>query len=648
MGQELFDGNVSFRGGQNAGVLPDRIGETQYASGVNVTTKDGGLGPRPGFIHQQITVVTEGGVTNLDSSVTPYSTIFRTGKFQMSAPYVTDAGEKIITVISGIIFEIDPVRMEASVIPIEEQESFKTSTDEIIEPSTQRLDQFRARYNWSDAGRFFTIFDYPDFPVIIEGGEARRADPDATTVIGTSSPEIPKADIGTFNQSRLFVGSHVHEFTAGDPVGSLAAPDAPVTFEEVLVPGAPYFGQIFSLGSTNTNNPITAMGFIQLADTSTGIGPLFVSTKDAVYTYRTDYPRDQWESIQFGSLILYNSGMAGPRSFTNVNSDLIFMGSDRQVRTLHTARASQGKWTNAPIDREVRNWTQSNDIELTDFTVSATYKNRVFITVDPFRVSALTLDGAQTRDYAFGGIIVLELDNISGLLRDAEPVWAGIWTGLYFMEMVELGGEFYIWSKDPNNVNNLYKLDESRTYDIFENEIKQITSRIETKQYPFQNKFVLKEEVNIESTLTDLEGDVTVRIDRKSESAPNWIKHRTWKHTATTCVSSDVGCEEQPVLLPHSFRELNFGSPEEEGCSSVNGDSFNYFRKMQYRFTINAKHWKLEDLRAKAEVQEDDGNISINCEAFEDKTVEKDCSDVPDLALYRTPYDTFGDVAAWQ
>lgn len=110
---------------------------------------------------------------------------------------------------------------------------------------------------------------------------------------------------------------------------------------------------------------------------------------------------------------------------------------------------------------------------------------------------------------------------------------------------------------------------------------------------------------------------------------------------------SEPGCDVQDVLLPHSFREVNLGSAEKEDCNPINGDSFNYFRKIQYRLTINAKNWKLEDIRVKAESQPDDGKITIECSDVP-KLVVKDCTDVADLALYRTPLDTFGDVSAWQ
>ena len=640
MGQLIFDGNVSFRGGQNAGILADRIREDQYASGVNVTTVDGGLSPRPGFVHQEIKVRTEGGVTLSDGNRVSYSEIFSTGKFQGASSYLTDAGEFIVAVISGVIFKIDPLCDTADVIEVTKESSLKTPNTECIEPNSNRLNQYCRRVNFAEAGRFLVIFDYPDFPVIIDGSTAKRADPKRVELDGFPCPEVPASVIGAFNQNRLFVGSAVHEFTGGDPVGNALAPDAPITFKEIFIEASEFLGQSFSLGTTNSNNPITAMGFIQVVDTSTGIGPLFVATKNSIYTFRTDIPRSQWEQTRFGSLLLFNAGIAGQRAFTHLNSDLIFMSGDGQIRSLSMARREQGQWANTPIDREIRNWVRFDDRELISLTVAESFRNRVFITVDPFRIPAKDLFGNKVSDFAFGGIVVLELDNVSGIFQDATPAWAGLWTGIYPMDLVQAGSELYLFSKDPNSVNRLYKLDEGITYDIFQGKRKQVTSRIYTREYSFQDKFLLKEEKSVEPTLREVEGELCLKVDRKSESASNWSSWKTFKHLALTDDCNISDCGTRPVKLPHKFRELNLGDPESSDlCNPVTDDDLRYFRKMQYRITINAKSWKLEDFRAGAELQEDDNLINITCSELKEKTVEKDCRDISDWLIHRTPFD---------
>ena len=642
MGQVLFDGNISFRGGQNAGTLPDRIREDQYAAGINVSTRDGGLGPRSGFVQEEFTFITEGGVTLPDGNVKSYQAIFRGGKFQGASKYSTDIGTFVIAVISGVIFKIDPSCRTIDVIEIQPQRSTVTQTIEAFEPATQRINQYCRRVNFAEAGRFLVIFDYPDNPVIIDGGEARRANSDATDIDGNPCPEVPASVIGAFNQNRLFVSNAVHEFTGGDPVGSLASLDAPVTFKEIFIQAAPFLGQAFSLGTTNTNNPITAMGFIQVVDTSTGIGPLFVATKDSVYTFRTDLPRAQWEQTRFGSLLLFNAGIAGQRAFAHTNSDLLFMSGDGRIRSLSMARSEQAQWANTPIDREVRNWVKFDDRSLIPLTVVESFNNKVFFTVDPFRTEAQDLSDKPISDYAFGGMIVLELDNTSGLTEGGQPVWAGLWSGVYPMDLIKIDDDLFIFSKDPNSKNAIYRLDESVGYDVVDSKVKQVTSRIYTRQYTFGNLFKLKEERSVSPTLTQLEGDVCVRVDRKVESASKWLKWRDFTHKAPTESCAPDTCEELPVLIPHNLRELNLGSPEEsEECNPVTDELLDFFRKMQCRVTINAKGWRLEDFQVQAEEQEEDNLQTETCET-RCVELEKDCEDINDWMLYRTPFDVFG------
>lgn len=632
MAQEIRDGNVSFRGGQNDGFLPDRIGEDQYSRGINVTTQDGGLGPRPGFVHTRIEVITEGGVTQDDGTFQSYVDIFRSGKFQGSHPYISDNGKFIIAVISGVIFQIDPVAETASVLTVEASKLTTSPVSDFVQPPTERLDQYCARHAMTAAGRFLVIFDFPSTPVIIEGSEARRSDPNATDVDGAPCPEVPASVLGAYNQSRLFVTSQVHEFTAGDPVGSRTAPDAPITFKEVFNEAAAFLGQVFSLGSTNTNNPITAIGFIQVPDTSTGIGPLFVATKDAVYTFRSDQPRTVWEQIQFGSLVLFNSGIAGEKAFTNLNSDLIYMGGDGQIRSLHAARQEQSRWSNNPIDRELGEFVRFDDKRLSALTVVASYRNKVYVTVNPYSLFASDVCGVPVVDHAFRGIAVLELDNVSALLRGANPVWAGIWTGIDPTDIVQLDDELYLFAKDSNGKNDFYRLDESISHDVYNGERRSIISRVYTREYIFENPTALKEEKGVQLLLTSLDGEISIRVDRKAESAARFSKWGEWEHNART-KTVDAGCGPLKNLNKHALRELTFGDPEEFDCNEVTQDDHRYFFKSQYRLTIQADDWKLQTLSIKAEVQPDDMRTAGVCDS-QVVDVERNCDDVDDWNLY--------------
>ena len=97
----LYDGNISFAGGQNGGILADRIGADQFAAGVNVTTRDGALSPRPRFVQIPLRFRTQ-------REQEKYGLLFKGGKFQCACFYRSSSGSFHIVVISGLIFAVDP------------------------------------------------------------------------------------------------------------------------------------------------------------------------------------------------------------------------------------------------------------------------------------------------------------------------------------------------------------------------------------------------------------------------------------------------------------------------------------------------------------------------------------------------------------
>ncbi|HUS88780.1 MAG TPA: hypothetical protein VMW91_05320 [Desulfosporosinus sp.] len=617
MATYVDDGNLSFMGGQNDGLLADSIREDQYQRGVNVTTKDGAISPRPGFVHQEITVITTGSVEGRS-----YQKIFNTGKFQAATSYDTDSGTFIIAVISGIIFRVDPRTLEATVIPIGDSED-----------SEDRMNQYRRKINWSYAGRFLVFFDFPNIPVIIENSDARRAVLDDYEVFASS--------LGTYVQSRLWIGNAVHQFTAGDPVGGINS-NAPITFEEVLAPASAFGGQVFSLGSQSANQPITAMGVLQVADTSTGIGPLFVATKNSVYLYQANLPRSQWDEAAFGRMVLYNAGIAGERAFTNLNSDLLFLSGDNQVRSLLMGKSGQERWENAPMSREVNPWLQEfKNEELISNTVAVSHGNRVFISVAPYRTHAISLDSQKVFDYAHGGMVVLELDNVSALGQAATPTWAGLWTGISPMELITLNNGLYIFSKDDGGINRLYLMDEDKTWDVFKGEEVDIVSRIYTREYNFKSPFQDKRVGSVSYSMSNIEGAFTFISEYQPGHSEKWTMWKNFKHCAETeiCDAGDdcgVNQCEMPTLNSHSFRELDFGDPIAKSCDLLTNEQSDVLRKVKLRLTMKGRNWKLRDIHLRFSLETNTNRPATQrCESIEQRKL---CAEIEpnDWEFYRT------------
>lgn len=599
----LVAGMMDFLGGQDASKIPDRIADNCYYSGINVSTYRGSLRPRWGFRRLELIFPEDETFLSASRYKRSYGEIFYSGKFQAIAPYNNGPDSYLIAVISGIIFSINLKTLKVEILHIEDG---------------SYIDETKSRINWTAAGKYLVFFDFPNYPVIIDTGKARRADPD--------EKEIPISTMGVYNQNRLFIANAGNEFTAGDPWGSTATPNAPITFLELLTQGTSYYGQVFQIPTVNPNEPVTAMGFLQLTDTSTGIGPLLVATRRGIYSYGTNQPRTQWEAGQFGSALVYNSGVAGPRAMCNVNSDMFFISPDGQLRTVSMSRDEQRRWTKEPISREVENWFKVFESELTQFSVVSYFKNKIFVTASPFRFKARTTDRLPIADYAFGGLAVLETDNIATLGNTSPPTWAGIWTGFRPMDMLVNDERMFLVSKDRNFRNNIWEADPSIAHDVSGDKIRYVRSRIYTKEHDFQDPFVNKAVHSINFNFDNIQGDFKIDVRYKPSHGPYFVPWRTYTHKAPwrTCAVPTV--KELQGFEGQHFRDFNLGAPESEACNPVTREYYRVFKKIQLELTLEGKYWEIHEYRIKAVELAQTEQISM-CTEYPKTEITSECND---------------------
>jgi hypothetical protein len=573
----LYDGAVDFLGGQDASVIPDRIAENCYASGINVSVRRGSIQPRWGFRRLDFTVE-EGELPNKYLYKKTYKELFETGKFQALAPYYVGDDKYLIIVVGGLIFAYSLNTEDISYIKIADG---------------TYLNSRATRINWTPAGQYLILYDFPAQPVIIDRLKARRS--------VSSAMEIPSAVLGAFNQNRLFIGNAGTEFTGSDPVGSTATPYAPLTFAEVEMAQSAYYGQIFKLPTVDHNNPITFMGFLQVTDTSTGIGPLIVGTSTALYSYATQNPRANWEQGPFGTIICYNAGIVSPRSFVNVNSDAFFLSGDGYVRSLSMSRDEQHRWARVPISREVENWFKFTDEELKRVSFAASFKNKVFFSVNPYRMPAVDFDtGYPISDFAHGGLAVLELDSLTSFGTPSKPVWTGLWTGINPMDMAVFDDRAFLMSKDASNINRLYEMDASINHDIAECKIRQIRSRVYTRELDFKDPFLNKELHSVDFNFDSIKGDFKLDVQYKPSHAPGFFPWRVYTHKAPwRSTSVPTGCFLNGYAY-HHIRDLTLGAPLDDLCSPITRDYYKVFRKVQLELTFEGQYWELHEFRIKA------------------------------------------------
>lgn len=575
----LLDGQNDFLGGQDASKVSSKVPQDSVASAVNATFSKGVPGPRWGQKKRKLTFP-EGGVAASSGIIIPYEEIFHTGRFHSAFNYQIGSENFAVVVISGITFLV----------------SIELFTVQVLSVAGGELNENVPRHNWSEAGDFNVIYDFPNFPVILEGNTIRRADP--------AKFEVPISVLGAYNQNRLAIANAGNDFTLGDPTGSLATPDAPITFTEVELIASPYFGQIFELPTGVADGAITAIGFIQAVDTSTGIGPMFVATANQVFTYQTQLPRNLWENGQFGSLFIATSGIPGPRAFVNVNSDLFFLSSDYQVRSASMSRDEQKRWSKVPVSREVENWLYTRDKSLAPYNVMGYFFNKIFVATNPYRVEAKNLERQPVLDIAHAGFVVMELDNQATLGKESLPVWAGLWTGLRPMEIftTNLGQRCFVMSKDDGGRNELWEILPDKTYDEdIDGTVRQVTTILDTRQFSFESSFDNKALHSIDLSFEVLKGDFKASVFFKPAQGTEFAKWGELSNIAPwrTCNVPD-GCFANG-FASHEIRDQTFGYPVQNTiCDPVGKTTYNICKKVQLRFVIEAIYWQLEEYRLKA------------------------------------------------
>lgn len=600
------DRTETFIGGQDDWLHPDNIQPNQYTAGINVTHRHGVLGPRSGLERYELEFE-KGGIVNDKGVSVSWKKIYHQGKFQAQIPYRLGSAIYCLHVISGYLFRTN----------------VDTRKVKVLNPDGPRLNQYKARINWSYAGKFIVLFDFPNYPILVEGTEIRRSDPDRKTG-SLETPEVPPAELGAFNQSRLFIADEGNQFTAGDPVGSGIA-DAPITFAEVLSSAAVYPNQSFSLGTEYADLEITAMAFLQQSDTSVGIGPLLIATENSIHAYQAGNERNTWTKSKFGAEVVHNAGIAGPRAFVNVNQDLWFLSSDGAVRTFSMSRDEQQTWARIPLSNEVHNWLKYWDKSLAQFASLGYYNNKILISANPFRTTALDLNQEPVIDYASAGMVVLNAEHAARLGNGTPPAWDGLWLGVRPMDICTTpDGRCFIMSKDPNSVNRFYELRDDLTTDLIDGKPVYIPARVYLREYDYKDQYPLKENYTADIRMTDLKGDFSINVERKPDHSPNFLPWRSY-----SCKIPWRECSANPSSMngygEHSFRELSLGSPEDTGaCDPRTEDLFATFRKQQLRITLQGKDWVLHAVRVLAEIKPNANRVT-ECEQLPVVLTKKEC-----------------------
>lgn len=604
--QTTSDGTFDFSGGSNAAFDAGKIPENCFELGINISSRKAVISPRWGWEQLTLNFTVAGQYTRKNKSTISYQNLFKEGRFQALFPYSIGTNYYIGVVVSGLVYLIEQKTLEVTVLN-----------------ASDPLYIQHQRVNWSNAGKFFALFDFPNYPLILDGLSVRRANP--------GNSEIPVSELGAYNQNRLFISNAGIDFTAGDPTGSLSAPDAPITFKEIQQASSPFVGESYQLPTSNLSDRITAMGFLQVIDTSTGIGPLLVATDRSIYSFASQNPRANWLTSNFGTVVLANSGIAGQRAQVNVNSDLIFRSADAQIRALSMSRNESRRWSNAPISNEIETINIFRDKDLIKYGTLSYHKDKVFVAINPYRVKAKDLDGKDIVDIAHGGFAVLELSNSASLTAQANPTWAGLWTGVRPMDMIENNGEAFVISKDEAGINVLYKVRPDKTYDIRDGKQVNFRSRIYTREYDWKSVLVKKELVSLKLQLNDIEDSLKVSTYYRPGHGSRYAKWKDYEFEAPVR-QCKPGLDARG-FLPQSVRDVLLGSVDNDHCEGTARELYNIVRSAQIRVDITGRNWKIKGIEVVATSHPDQDQLLVDCDKAVPVPVTADCNDDWDIAI---------------
>jgi len=577
------DGQVSFDGGQDVSLPSARLEPNKFVAGINVSTSKGVLRPRYAFVRKALKIK-PGKYSYEFNKQIDFQTNFKTGLFQALIPYRIGQNYYQLIVVNGLIYLLNQKDFSVKLITL--------NADTQVNPTQKRV-------YWGVCAKYIVIADFPNRPIIIENGVARRSDVDLN--------ELPVLNLVTYNQNRAVFSNGLNEFTAGDPAGSLTAPLAPITVNEIMA-GGPYAGEVYKAPS-EYDDPISALTTLQSVDTSTGIGSAIVATQEQIFTYDTTQPRSEWINLnQFGTCLSYNAGIVDQLAQVNVNSDLFFVAKDGTLRGLSAARDEQKKWARTPLSLPVENWVQYYDPALVAFSRLAYFNNKIFWTIRPTYTKALRMDGTPILDVCHSGFAVLDMANVSRGMADVPPAWDGLWTGVRPMAMIVNNNRMFVMSKD-GNINELYEVVPTQSVDRTDGgQRRNIRSIIYTRDYFTKNIFEDKNLLRVESNFSDILGDFKFDIKYKPSDAPNFIDWGSYEMQVlngyTRFPDGEV-CQRTPVAI----NELTINAPNLANSSNpVNNNLYGVVKRVQLRMEIQAESWQLDEFVITANLLKEEAN----------------------------------------
>jgi len=284
--------------------------------------------------------------------------VFRNGKFQGSAIYETDNTVYSVSVISGHIFLVN-------------LENFKVS---ILTNSNTQLNEYKDRVFMVQAEQHFIVQDGIHTPKILTGSAMRDAD--------HSIQEIPVGTNMAYGQGRLCVQISTRHFRIGD-IHLAFDPLNVLKFKET---------QILNEGGGFTVSgklgEIVSLQFANVADTSTGDGPLLAICQNGFSTFAINNPRSTWSNIPIQKVQLLGTTITGPDAYTNINEDILYR-SPEGIRSYAVGRGeAESGFRYTEMSREVEPYIKNDNNTDSRYLSMAFFDKRLLSLTSPLNLKA--------------------------------------------------------------------------------------------------------------------------------------------------------------------------------------------------------------------------------------------------------------------
>lgn len=464
----VSDGNADFSGGMDSFRSPSFLEKNQYYCSVNCQIKSGveGISTRPGY--REITL-------KFDNAKNEQR--FRSGEIQGNGYYITRNNILIILCsVDGFLFEFTEIGKY-------------TFSCRVV---GGRNDPIAKKAYFTTVPEGCIINDGISAPIYAKNGSYSRV---------SGNKNISAGRAGVYIQNRYFYI---------DERGESIIPSSfnnPISIEERLLNNLTGF-----LSPDETE--IKAIGVQRVTNKNSQGGSLLFSTRDNIYSADVSGPMSNWNPQSgYGSVTgaVYDVAAVSPFSFLSANSNVYFRSRDLGIASL---QYMQYIWDNVDIIE-----TQSygghlffkNDSELfLDCCYSSKCNNNIYTTVSPSL--------SKTSVY-WEGILVCRPGQ-KGLIR-YDSLYTGIRPWCFQTIKNQYGKELlHIFSKDHDNVNRFYIIDESIDYDLrlSQNPKKDIESVFISRFMDFGNPFLYKKShlnqmfVSVESN--DLDITITSRLSQ--------------------------------------------------------------------------------------------------------------------------------------